>query len=119
MAPIVQRVRGTQDLLPADQPYWDSMQGTAREQAERFGYRWVETPIFEATELFVRGAGEASDIVIKEMYTFADRGNRSLTLRPEGTAPIVRAYFEGGLDQEPAGVPVPGVGDVPAVALLA
>ena len=101
MAPIAQRVRGTQDLLPGDQPYWDVMERAAREQAERFGYLRIETPIFEATELFLRGAGEASDIVTKEMYTFTDRGERSLTLRPEGTAPIVRAYFEDGLDQEP------------------
>ena len=101
MPPIAQRARGTQDLLPRDQPYWDAMEHAAREQAERFGYQRIETPIFEATELFVRGAGEASDIVTHEMYTFSDRGNRSLTLRPEGTAPIVRAYFDGGLDQEP------------------
>src|SRR2546421_9849012 len=101
MAPIVQRVRGTQDLLPSEQPYWFVMEAAAREQAERFGYQRIETPIFEATELFLRGAGEGSDIVMKEMYTFTDRGNRSLTLRPEGTAPIVRAYFEGSLDQEP------------------
>jgi len=101
MAPIAQRARGTQDLLPADQPSWDAMEDAATEQAAHFGYQRIETPIFEATELFKRGAGESSDIVIKEMYTFTDRGNRSLTLRPEGTAPIVRAYFDGGLDQEP------------------
>src|SRR5579871_4763873 len=101
MAPIAQRVRGTQDLLPRDQPYWDAMEQAARQQAERFGYQRIETPSFEATELFVRGAGEGSDIVSKEMYTFTDRGGRSVTLRPEGTAPIVRAYFDGGLDQEP------------------
>ncbi|HEY9287986.1 MAG TPA: ATP phosphoribosyltransferase regulatory subunit, partial [Candidatus Dormibacteraeota bacterium] len=101
MPPIAQRVRGTQDLLPADQPYWDAMEQAARQQAERFGYQRIETPIFEATELFVRSAGEGSDIVTKEMYTFTDRGGRSITLRPEGTAPILRAYFDGGLDQEP------------------
>ncbi len=101
MAPIAQRARGTQDLLPADQPYWEAMEGAAKERALRFGYQRIETPIFEATELFVRGAGEGSDIVAKEMYRFTDRGNRSLTLRPEGTAPIVRAYFDAGLDQEP------------------
>jgi histidyl-tRNA synthetase len=101
MAPIAQRPRGTQDLLPADQPYWDVMEAVAKDLAERFGYQRIETPIFEATELFKRGAGEGSDIVSKEMYTFTDRGNRSLTLRPEGTAPIVRAYFDAGLDQEP------------------
>ena len=101
MAPIAQRARGTQDLLPQDQPYWEAMEGAAKDVAPRFGYQRVETPIFEATELFVRGAGEGSDIVAKEMYTFKDRGDRSLTLRPEGTAPIVRAYFDAGLDQEP------------------
>jgi histidyl-tRNA synthetase len=101
MAPIAQRARGTQDLLPADQPYWDAMEGAAKDLSSRFGYQRIETPVFEATELFKRGAGEASDIVTKEMYTFTDRGNRSLTLRPEGTAPIVRAYFDAGLDQEP------------------
>src|SRR2546428_1959711 len=90
MAPIAQRARGTQDLLPADQPYWDAMEDAAAEQAAQFGFQRIETPVFEATELFKRGAGESSDIVIKEMYTFTDRGNRSLTLRPEGTAPIVR-----------------------------
>jgi histidyl-tRNA synthetase len=101
MAPIAQRARGTQDLLPADQPYWEAMERAAKDLAPRFGYQRIETPIFEATELFVRGAGEGSDIVAKEMYTFTDRGNRSVTLRPEGTAPIVRAYFDAGLDQEP------------------
>jgi histidyl-tRNA synthetase len=101
MAPIAQRARGTQDLLPREQPYWEAMDAAAKDQASRFGYQRIETPIFEATELFVRGAGEGSDIVAKETYTFTDRGNRSLTLRPEGTAPIVRAYFDAGLDQEP------------------
>jgi len=101
MAPVAQRARGTQDLLPAQQPYWEAMERAAKDLANRYGYQRIETPIFEATELFVRGAGEGSDIVSKEMYTFTDRGNRSLTLRPEGTAPIVRAYFDGGLDQEP------------------
>ncbi len=101
MAPIAQRARGTQDLLPADQPYWDAMEVAAKEQARRFGYQRIETPIFEATELFQRSSGESSDIVAKEMYNFTDRGDRALTLRPEGTAPIVRAYFDAGLDQEP------------------
>jgi histidyl-tRNA synthetase len=101
MAPIAQRARGTQDLLPAVQPYWEAMEVAAKDLATRVGYQRIETPIFEATELFVRGAGEGSDIVAKEMYTFKDRGDRSLTLRPEGTAPIVRAFFDAGLDQEP------------------
>jgi len=101
MAPIAQRARGTQDLLPADQPYWNAMEAAAKDQAGQFGYQRIETPIFEATELFQRSSGESSDIVAKEMYNFTDRGNRLLTLRPEGTAPIVRAYFDAGLDQEP------------------
>ena len=76
MAPIAQRARGTQDLLPADQPFWEAMEGAAKNQAGRFGYQRIETPIFESTELFQRSAGESSDIVAKEMYTFTDRGNR-------------------------------------------
>ena len=101
MAPIAQRPRGTQDLLPADQPYWDAMIAAATDLSERFGYQRIETPIFEATELFVRAVGEATDIVSKEMFTFKDRGDRSLTLRPEGTAPIVRAYFDAAMQMEP------------------
>src|SRR6266513_2195271 len=101
MASIAQRPRGTQDLLPADQPYWAVLEATARDVAERFGYERIETPIFEATDLFVRGVGEATDIVSKEMFTFSDRGGRSLTLRPEGTAPIVRAYFDAGMQLQP------------------
>ena len=101
MPPIAQRPRGTQDLLPADQPYWEAMSGTAKDLAERFGYLRIETPTFEATDLFVRAVGEATDIVSKEMFTFKDRGDRSLTLRPEGTAPIVRAYFDAGMQLEP------------------
>ena len=101
MPPVAQRPRGTQDLLPAEQPYWDAMTSAARDLAERFGYQHIETPIFESTELFKRGVGEATDIVSKEMFTFEDRGGRSLTLRPEGTAPIVRAYFDAGMQLEP------------------
>jgi histidyl-tRNA synthetase len=77
------------------------MERSARELSERFGYLRIATPIFEATDLFVRGVGEASDIVTKEMFSFQDRGGRSLTLRPEGTAPIVRAYFDAGMQLEP------------------
>src|SRR5216684_1339994 len=101
MASIAQRPRGTQDLLPADQPYWEALEAAAKEQAVRFGYQRIETPIFESTDLFVRGVGEGTDIVSKEMFTFSDRGGRSLTLRPEGTAPIVRAYFDAGMQLEP------------------
>src|SRR5256885_17242701 len=101
MASIAQRPRGTQDLLPADQPYWAALEAAARDVARGFGYERIETPIFEATDLFVRGVGEATDIVSKEMFTFSDRGGRSLTLRPEGTAPIVRAYFVAGMQLQP------------------
>src|SRR5260370_25085130 len=77
------------------------MEGAAKVVAERFAYQRIQTPIFETTDLFVRGVGEGSDIVSKEMFTFTDRGGRSLTLRPEGTAPIVRAYFDAGMQLEP------------------
>jgi histidyl-tRNA synthetase len=101
VASTVQRPRGTQDLLPTDQPYWNALERQANDLSGRFGYRRIETPIYEATELFVRGVGEATDIVSKEMFTFHDRGGRSLTLRPEGTAPTVRAYFDAGMQLEP------------------
>jgi len=100
MAPIAQRPRGTQDLLPLDQPYWREMTTAAEAIAASHGYQRIDTPIFESTALFVRSVGETSDIVTKEMYTFQDRAGRSMTLRPEGTAPVVRAYFEAGLDRE-------------------
>ncbi|HYS01768.1 MAG TPA: histidine--tRNA ligase [Candidatus Eisenbacteria bacterium] len=100
MAPVAQRPRGTQDILPAEQLYWQEMTGAAEAIATGHGYQRIDTPIFEATALFVRSAGETSDVVTKEMYTFSDRGGRSMTLRPEGTAPVVRAYFDAGLDRE-------------------
>ena len=96
-----QRPRGTRDLLPAEQPYWLRMTRTAEAMAAGSGYQRVDTPIFEATELFVRTAGETSDVVTKEMYTFTDRGGRSMTLRPEGTATVVRAYFDAGMHSGP------------------
>src|SRR5260370_41250146 len=100
MAPIARRAPGTQDILPADQPYWEAIEAAAKDQAARFGFQRIETPVYETTDLFVRGVGEGTDIVTKEMYSFTDRGGRSLTLRPEGTAPLVRAYFEAGVEVE-------------------
>jgi len=100
MAAIAQRPRGTQDILPPDQPYWREMTRLAEAIVSARGYGRIDTPIFEATALFVRSVGETSDIVTKEMYTFQDRAGRSMTLRPEGTAPVVRAYFDAGLDRE-------------------
>ncbi|HYH27546.1 MAG TPA: ATP phosphoribosyltransferase regulatory subunit, partial [Actinomycetota bacterium] len=85
--------RGTQDLLPPEASYIEWLASEAAMTAKRFGFRRVETPTFEHTELFARGVGESTDIVTKEMYTFEDKGGRSLTLRPEGTAPVMRAYL--------------------------
>jgi histidyl-tRNA synthetase len=85
--------RGTLDLLPPDGGLMRALYDRAAELARRYGYRYVETPGFEHTELFVRTSGATSDVVSKEMYTFTDRGGRSLTLRPEGTAPVMRAYL--------------------------
>jgi histidyl-tRNA synthetase len=97
-----QAPRGTHDVLPADQPIWfDTVVRTMEELTALYGYRRIQTPVFEDTELFQRTAGAGSDVVSKEMYTFTDRGDRSLTLRPEGTAPICRAYLEHGMQREP------------------
>jgi histidyl-tRNA synthetase len=85
--------RGTEDLLPPESQAMALLFDRAHRLAQRYGYRYVETPAFEATELFARSSGQTSDIVSKEMYTFTDRGDRSLTLRPEGTAPVLRAYL--------------------------
>jgi histidyl-tRNA synthetase len=93
----LQAPRGTYDVLPEDQPARHAVENAARRILESAGYRRVETPAFEATELFARGVGESTDIVQKEMYTFEDGGGRSLTLRPEGTAPVCRAYLEHGM----------------------
>lgn len=89
--------RGTHDVLPPRSADWNRLEARAREIAESFGYGEIRTPTFEATELFVRGVGETTDIVEKEMYTFTDKGDRSMTLRPEWTAPVVRAALEHSL----------------------
>lgn len=91
------RPKGTADVLPDKIPEWVFAEGVFRNVCARFGYGEIRTPMFEQTELFVRSVGETTDIVGKEMYTFEDRGGRSLTLRPEGTAGVVRAYLENGL----------------------
>src|SRR4051795_2270881 len=95
-----QAPRGTHDVLPRDHLWWRVVR-TMEEQCAQYGWSRVATPGFEDTALFERTSGEASDVVHKEMYSFVDRGDRSLTLRPEGTAPIARAYVEHGLAQEP------------------
>jgi histidyl-tRNA synthetase len=93
--------RGTHDLLPSEQPLWRSVSRTMEEVCFLYGYRPITTPGIEDTDLIVRTSGAGSDVVQKETYTFQDRGGRSLTLRPEGTAPICRAYLEHGLNREP------------------
>jgi len=92
--------RGTQDVLESEQPKWRYVISQFEELCDLYGYKRIETPVFEDTELFVRTSGIGSDVVSKEMYTFEDRRGRSLTLRPEATAPIVRAYFNHGLHRE-------------------
>jgi len=98
--------KGTYDLLPDEAARRDAMVSTAARLFAAYGYRRIVTPEFEETGLFERGVGEATDIVRKEMYTFVDKGERSLTLRPEGTAPICRAYVEHGLHKWPQPVKV-------------
>jgi histidyl-tRNA synthetase len=93
--------RGTQDILPSEQPLWQWVKGEMETVADLYGYRRIDTPAFEDTELIVRSSGGGSDVVQKETYTFTDRGGRSLTLRPEATAPICRAYIQHGLHREP------------------
>ncbi len=97
MAVITNAIKGTQDTLPAESYKVQYLESAMREIAGNFGYREMRTPVFEHTELFQRGVGETTDVVQKEMYTFLDKGNRSITLRPEGTAGAVRAFLEHGL----------------------
>jgi histidyl-tRNA synthetase len=91
------RPRGTQDVIPPDIDLWLAVERAFRETFEGHGYQPIRTPIFEETELFQRAVGEQTDIISKEMYTFTDRGGRSLTLRPENTAAVIRAYLENGM----------------------
>lgn len=91
---MIQRPKGTEDVLPKDIYKWHYVEGIVKRVAEDFGYTEIRTPVFEHTELFERGVGDTTDVVEKEMYTFIDRGNRSVTLKPEGTAPVARALIE-------------------------
>lgn len=101
MSGRIERPRGTHDVLPAEQPLWRRVTGELERLCDLYAYRPISTPVFEDTALFARTSGEGSDVVQKEMYSFSDRSDRSLTLRPEGTAPICRAYVENGLHREP------------------
>lgn len=94
---MIHRIKGTQDLLPGQIEKWQFLEQKARDLFARYGYSEIRTPIFEETELFSRSIGTETDIVQKEMYTFIDKGEKSLTLRPEGTAPVVRACIENNL----------------------
>ena len=95
--------KGTKDVLPADSYKWQYVEEKARQVARLYGLREIRTPVFEYTELFSRGVGETTDVVTKEMYPFLDKGNRSVTLKPEGTAGVARSFIENGL----YGTPMP------------
>jgi histidyl-tRNA synthetase len=99
--PKIERPRGTHDVIPSEQPLWRRVTSEIERLCALYGYRPITTPVFEDTALFERTSGVGSDVVQKEMYTFSDRSDRSLTLRPEGTAPICRAYVEHGMQREP------------------
>lgn len=92
-----QRPKGTADILPGQSALWQRVEATARDILARYRYEEIRTPLFENEEVFSRSAGDTSDIVTKEMYTFEDKGGRKMALRPEGTAGVVRAYVENKL----------------------
>ncbi len=94
---MIRRIKGTQDILPDETPRWVALEGLIRNLMARYNFHELRTPIFEQTQLFARGIGQLTDIVSKEMYTFLDRGKKQLTLKPEMTAPIMRAYIENKL----------------------
>jgi histidyl-tRNA synthetase len=98
---MIRAVKGTRDLLPPDTAVWNRVERIAREVFRTYNYQEIRTPILEETQLFARGVGAETDIVSKEMYTFEDRDGSSLTLRPENTASVIRAYIEHRLDQRP------------------
>ncbi|MCL6593877.1 MAG: histidine--tRNA ligase [Alicyclobacillus sp.] len=101
---LTQRPRGTADVLPGEVEQWQYLEQVVRDTCTRYHYQEIRTPVFEHTELFQRGVGETTDIVAKEMYTFVDRGGRSVTLRPEYTAGVVRAFVENKLYSQPGAV---------------
>ena len=101
MYTLFQAPRGTTDLLPEEQKYWRYIQSKAIELVSVYGFGRIDSPVFEDSGLFIRSVGEGTDIVEKEMYTFEDRGGDNITLRPEGTAPVCRAYLEHGMHNLP------------------
>ena len=101
MALITKAIKGTQDVLPSESHKNQFIESTLLNIAKDFGFREIRTPVFEHTELFTRSVGDTTDVVQKEMYTFNDKGGRSITLRPEGTAGAARVFLEHGLQNEP------------------
>ncbi len=99
---MIQKLKGTRDILPKEVETWQYIEGTAKELFEKYGYKEIRTPVIESLDLFQRGVGETTDVVQKEMYNFEDKGGRKIALRPEGTAGVVRAYIENGLSSEPS-----------------
>ena len=100
MALVTKSIKGTQDTLPSESYKIQFVEQSVLEIAKNYGYKEIRVPVFEHTELFQRGVGDTTDVVQKEMYTFEDKGGRSITLRPEGTAGVVRSYIEHGLFNE-------------------
>ena len=98
---MINKPRGTEDILPIDSPLWQKIEQAAREVCAAYGYKEIRTPVFEDTALFQRGVGDTTDVVQKEMYTFEDKGGRSITLRPEGTASLARSFIENSLYADP------------------
>ena len=96
---MIKAIRGTKDILPGESGIWQDIEKISRDNLKLFGYREVRTPIIEETALFVKNIGEETDIVSKEMFSFVDRGERNISLRPEGTASILRSYIENNLDK--------------------
>src|ERR1700731_1809046 len=98
---MIRAVKGTRDLLPPDTAVWNHVEAVARDVFRSYNYHEIRTPILEETQLFARGVGEETDIVTKEIYSIEDRDGSSLTLRPEATASVMRAYIEHRIDQRP------------------
>ena len=99
---MIQKLKGTRDLLPEEIKKWQYIENTAKNTFEKYGYEEIRVPVIEKTELFQRGVGEDTDVVQKEMYVFDDKGGRSIALRPEGTAGVVRSYIENGMSSMPS-----------------
>ena len=99
---MIQKLKGTRDILPKEVETWQYIESIAKELFEKYGYKEIRTPVIESLDLFQRGVGETTDVVQKEMYNFEDKGGRKIALRPEGTAGVARAYIENGLASEPS-----------------